>query len=295
MITGERTGKFIRYLRFGERRAPGPIGGANCQSSSCPFPSLPFAVLRPPLPHSSLSPLLSSIPFHTGYYSLGTLIRRYPFRAYRKTRPRRNHDRQSSSSRSVMGKYNFTALRVRQSALRQKAAGKIGKLPEWVDVLGEIPPSQVVVRNQPEQHQLIRQRLRQDSESSKPRVVYGAQQKRIKPKKASRMFQPMQIRFEEDQLRKEFFSDHPWELARPRILVEQSGKDFEHYDWSRIQQPGKKLDGERYVLFRQQRAKEARQSLSAISYQLPGVCANVFSLRLVLSNDSSGSFRMYPT
>lgn len=158
-----------------------------------------------------------------------------------------------------MGKYNFTALRVRQSALRQKAAGKTAKLPEWVDVLGEIPPSQVVVRKQPEQHRLIRQRLRQDSESSKPRVVYEVQEKHIKPKKASRMFQPMQIRFEEDQLRKEFFSDHPWELARPRILVERSGRDFEHHDWSRIQQPGKKLDGERYVLyvlFRQGRGKK---------------------------------------
>jgi small subunit ribosomal protein S23 len=144
-----------------------------------------------------------------------------------------------------MGKFDFTASRVRQLALNQKASGKISKLPAWVDVLGEIPPSQVVVRNQPPQHQLIRQRLRKDSEDSKPRVVYETQEKRIKPKKASRMFQPMPIRFEEDQLRKEFFSDHPWELARPRILVEKTGKDFEHHDWRRIQQPGKKLDGER--------------------------------------------------
>ena len=62
------------------------------------------------------------------------------------------------------------------------------------------------------------------------------------------MFMPVPIQFEEDQLRKEFFRDHPWELARPRILVENSGKDFEQHDWSRIQQPGKKLDGERYVI-----------------------------------------------
>ncbi|RMJ27809.1 hypothetical protein PHISP_01303 [Aspergillus sp. HF37] len=146
-----------------------------------------------------------------------------------------------------MGKFDFTASRVRQLALNQKASGKTSKLPAWVDVLGDIPPSQVVVRNQPPQHQLIRQRLRKDSEDSKPRVVYEAQEKRIKPKKASRVFQPMPIRFEEDQLRKEFFSDHPWELARPRILVEKAGKDFEHHDWSRIQQPGKKLDGESVV------------------------------------------------
>jgi small subunit ribosomal protein S23 len=61
------------------------------------------------------------------------------------------------------------------------------------------------------------------------------------------MFLPVEIKYEEDQLRKEFFKDHPWELARPRILVEKTGKDFIHYDWSRMQQPGKRLDGERYV------------------------------------------------
>ena len=195
-----------------------------------------------------------------------------------------------------MGKYNFTALRVRQSALRQKAAGKISKIPEWVDVLGEIPPSQVVVRKQPEQHQLIRQRLKQDSESSKPRLVYEVQQKRIKPKKASRMFQPMQIRFEEDQLRKEFFRDHPWELARPRILVEQSGKDFEHHDWSRIQQPGKKnLDGERYVYFFF--TEEGNKPL-ILYWRFPtnflGCSLTFFFLRLVLFNDSFGFYIMYP-
>lgn len=69
----------------------------------------------------------------------------------------------------------------------------------------------------------------------------------MKPKKASRLFQPVEIKYEEDQLRKEFFRDHPWELARPRVLVESTGKDFERYDWSRIQQPGKRLDGERCV------------------------------------------------
>jgi len=37
-----------------------------------------------------------------------------------------------------MGKYNFTALRVRQTALSQFASGKTSKLPQWVDVVGEI-------------------------------------------------------------------------------------------------------------------------------------------------------------
>ncbi|GAD93216.1 mitochondrial 37S ribosomal protein RSM25 [Paecilomyces variotii No. 5] len=146
-----------------------------------------------------------------------------------------------------MGKYNLTALRVRQTALNQKATGKISKLPQWVDVVGDIPPAQVLVRNQPLQHQLVRQRVKTLPGSSKPQVVFEAQEKRVKPKKPSRMFSPLEVKYEEDQLRKEFFRDHPWELARPRVLIESSGKDFERYDWSRLQQPGKRLDGESVV------------------------------------------------
>ena len=62
------------------------------------------------------------------------------------------------------------------------------------------------------------------------------------------MFQPMPIVYPEDKLRSEFFGDHPWELARPRVILENDGKDGEKWDWSRIVQPRKKLDGERYGL-----------------------------------------------
>lgn len=59
------------------------------------------------------------------------------------------------------------------------------------------------------------------------------------------MFKPQYMTFEEDQLRKNFYGDHPWELARPRIVLENDGKDAQNYDWSGIQQPGRPLDGER--------------------------------------------------
>jgi len=61
------------------------------------------------------------------------------------------------------------------------------------------------------------------------------------------MFQPQHIVYPEDQLRSNFFKDHPWELARPRLLVENDGKDFMRYDWSKMQQPGKALNGESVV------------------------------------------------
>jgi small subunit ribosomal protein S23 len=144
-----------------------------------------------------------------------------------------------------MGKLNFTALRVRQTAISQFASGKTSKLPQWVDVIGEIPPAETIIRTRAPQHQLVHQRMKTVEGSSKPQVVFQVQEKRRKPKKASRIFQPVELKYEEDQLRTEFFRDHPWELARPRVLLESSGKDFEHYDWSRLQQPGKRLDGEK--------------------------------------------------
>ncbi|KAJ5474575.1 hypothetical protein N7475_004141 [Penicillium sp. IBT 31633x] len=146
-----------------------------------------------------------------------------------------------------MGKINLTALRVRQTALAQFASGKTSKLPEWVGVVGEIPPAETLIRTRPPQHELVQQRMKTLPGSSKPQVVFQVQQKRNKPKKASRLFQPVALKYEEDQLRNQFFRDHPWELARPRVLLESTGKDFEHYDWSHIQQPGKRLDGESVV------------------------------------------------
>ncbi|OQD73858.1 hypothetical protein PENDEC_c013G02350 [Penicillium decumbens] len=146
-----------------------------------------------------------------------------------------------------MGKINLTALRVRQTALSQYASKKIQRLPQWVDVVGDIPPAETVIRTPAPQHQLVRQRLKTLPGSSKPQVVFEVQEKPRKAKKASRLFQPVELKYEEDELRKEFFRDHPWELARPRVLLESTGKDFENYDWSRIQQPGKRLDGESVV------------------------------------------------
>lgn len=146
-----------------------------------------------------------------------------------------------------MGKINLTALRVRQRAINQFASGKISQLPQWVHVVGEIPPSETLIRTPAPQHELVRQRLKTLPGSSKPQVVFEVQEKTRKAKKASRLFKPVGLKYEEDQLRQEFFRDHPWELARPRVILESTGKDFENYDWSRLQQPGKRLDGERYV------------------------------------------------
>ncbi|KAK2858542.1 mitochondrial ribosomal small subunit component [Arthroderma sp. PD_2] len=147
-----------------------------------------------------------------------------------------------------MGKLNFTPLRVRQSALAQKAGGKTRELPCWVNVVANIPPSSVFVRNLPQQHPLTRQRVKTLPGKSKPQTVIETRPThRPKSKKPSRMFQPVKMEFEEDQLRREFYRDHPWELARPRVVLENDGRDHWRQDWNKIQQERKGVDGESVV------------------------------------------------
>ncbi|KAI0205706.1 mitochondrial ribosomal protein S25 [Astrocystis sublimbata] len=98
--------------------------------------------------------------------------------------------------------------------------------PVWYDVMQSIPPSEIVVRPLPPQHK----------------------QPNPKAKRPSRMFQPQQLVYEEDGLRHTFYKDHPWELARPRMIIEMDGKDAQRYDWSKgLQQPGMPLCGESVV------------------------------------------------
>lgn len=121
-----------------------------------------------------------------------------------------------------MGRYHLAPLRVRSTAKALFDAKRTTELPQWYDVVGNIPTSETLARP------VLRA----------PRVK-GA-------KKASKLFKPLPIVYPEDQLRSDFFGDHPWELARPRLVIEDSGNDAKGYDWSKIQQKGKQLDGERY-------------------------------------------------
>ncbi|QSL65031.1 hypothetical protein MERGE_002335 [Pneumocystis wakefieldiae] len=70
---------------------------------------------------------------------------------------------------------------------------------------------------------------------------------RIKKSLKPNLLRPQNIEYPEDQLRRRFFKDHPWELARPRNLIEYNGKNIEHYSWSQLHQKAKPLDGESVV------------------------------------------------
>lgn len=95
--------------------------------------------------------------------------------------------------------------------------------PVWYKVVESIPPSETLVRPIPPQHKTPNPKTR----------------------RPSRLFQPQELVYEEDELRSTFYQDHPWELARPRMIIEMDGKDLQRYDWSKgLIQPGMPLCGE---------------------------------------------------
>ena len=104
--------------------------------------------------------------------------------------------------------------------------------PPWYTTIGMIPPGEIMTRPQPIQHRPAKSLSR-------------------KIRKPSKMFKPQLIAYEEDDMRRQFFSDHPWELARPRQILENDGRDGQRADWSRLEQPHLALTGERYGYVKQ--------------------------------------------
>ncbi|PUU77305.1 mitochondrial ribosomal protein S25-domain-containing protein [Tuber borchii] len=122
----------------------------------------------------------------------------------------------------------FRSLRVHQNASQMLEAGRLQEEPAWYRIVGSIPPTTSLVRIIPPQ---LKERKKPWTKNHRP----------------SRMYMPQKIEYPEDKLRTQFYRDHPWELARPRVLVENDGKDYLKYDWSKMPQKGKPLDGESVV------------------------------------------------
>ncbi|KIV99288.1 uncharacterized protein PV09_09056 [Verruconis gallopava] len=134
-----------------------------------------------------------------------------------------------------MGRYDFRAQRILSTANIALETKRISMPPVWHDVVQNIPPP--------------------------PRVT-----RPVKSQLTKGMYKPQRIRYPEDALRQEFFSDHPWELARPRVVLEDSGDDHKSYNWSVLEQEGKRMDGESVVqrqLYLKQHGYRSEESAEA--------------------------------
>ncbi|KFA70353.1 hypothetical protein S40285_01755 [Stachybotrys chlorohalonatus IBT 40285] len=118
--------------------------------------------------------------------------------------------------------YNAVTQELQQSVLKGLEVAQ----PPWYQIMREVPPAQTTIRN------VTPRRPAANSKLTKPRHMYL----------------PQRIHFKEDALRANFYKDHPWELARPRIIMELDGKDYQYVDWSKgVRQKGIPLTGESVV------------------------------------------------
>ncbi|KAF1811143.1 hypothetical protein P152DRAFT_419921 [Eremomyces bilateralis CBS 781.70] len=116
-----------------------------------------------------------------------------------------------------MGRIDHRPLSVLPTAHSLFTSGRAKSLPPWFAIASAFPPSQALVR---------------------PQKRSG---------KKSKMFMPLPIAYREDKMREEFFGDHPWELARPRVVLEGDGRN-EGWDWSTgVVQAGRPTDGESVI------------------------------------------------
>lgn len=107
-----------------------------------------------------------------------------------------------------MGRYSFAAQNINKSTTSLLSAKRLTHPPPAFVPLATFPPSTRLTRP-PKQRSA-----------------------RAGGKRSSRLFKPLNIAYEEDRLRWEYFNDHPWELARPRVVLESDGRDHEKWDWS---------------------------------------------------------------
>lgn len=105
-----------------------------------------------------------------------------------------------------MGRYNLAPTTVQRHAAALLQAQRLTHPPPWYQAISQVPPPQKLVRP-------------------------PLQRTQRPGKKSSGLFKPAKVGYEEDQLRWEYFNDHPWELARPRVVLENDGRDRERWDW----------------------------------------------------------------
>lgn len=111
-----------------------------------------------------------------------------------------------------MGRYSFLPQNVQKHTTQLLSASQLKAPPPWYAVVSTSPPSA----------RLTRPPMQRPQQASR------------KNRRSSRLYKPVNLAYEEDALRWEFFNDHPWELARPRVMVEGNGTEgiARKWDWS---------------------------------------------------------------
>lgn len=125
--------------------------------------------------------------------------------------------------------------RIASQVHRQVSRTRLQRItPAWYDAVLEYPPIPLPAKYPPP-------RSRYDMPTKPTGKMRG-----VKPR-------PLDIRYLEDGIRRQFFRDHPFEAFRPTTLVEKGKIEDPHpiqgTEWSRLRQRGRNPTPEEYAYF----------------------------------------------
>jgi small subunit ribosomal protein S23 len=143
------------------------------------------------------------------------------------------------------------AFRVPPTGLAKHVDNLIkGKLlkraPVWLPVVQAIPPGPSIIRSQQPNINLTAQTPAEQAAQSTSSPVHRASLRHKQKHLRTRPPRPQAIVYPEDRLRRQFYKDHPFELSRPKVLVENDN-GLNRTDFSQLVLPGMHLsqvDGE---------------------------------------------------
>ncbi|KAG7666101.1 RSM25 [[Candida] subhashii] len=120
--------------------------------------------------------------------------------------------------------------------------------PCWIDVVAKHPPEinlTKVPRKFTDKTEYVDPATMLENDAINPKT--GSFKTRVtRPERSNKhkyTHRVPKLEFLEDQLRDVFYHHHPWELARPKTLIE-NGRMNNNGNWSRLLQLGQPLDGE---------------------------------------------------
>lgn len=133
------------------------------------------------------------------------------------------------------------ANQVHKQASRLLLSRYIKKEPAWFQAVLDNPPLPLPARAPPARNDYDLPPRHQTA----ARAVLTKRSRPLDP-------HPLPVSYLEDELRTQFFKDHPFEAFRPRSLLEDGAIEAEHpisgEKWTRLRQRGRNPSAEEYVL-----------------------------------------------
>jgi small subunit ribosomal protein S23 len=144
-----------------------------------------------------------------------------------------------------------TAHLINAKAITQFGSGRAGPIaePAWYRVLLSNPPTQQLL---PKAVRLEEYAKRTDEkvklgEFNEKTGTWVTKTKARHNSNSKHLYKIRKLEFFEDRIRQLFFKQHPWELARPKMVLEKDGREAIKYNWSTMNQRLKALDVESVV------------------------------------------------